>query len=104
MALLKKQKQDVGKGKVDWGTAMTGIGFGFACMFMGGLVFWASASSGASGPSGNALKLSQRIVAVLPNSLKQKLAFLVAVVMFIGGIFLFVMGCYSLVKDIASKK
>ena len=97
----KKQHSDV-KIRIDWSTAWIGWGFGIACMVMGGLVFWAATTSGAAGPSGNALRLSQRIVAVLPNNLKQKLALAVGVLMFLGGIFMFALGCYGVYKDISN--
>jgi len=89
--------------KIDWSTAFTACGCGIACMGMGALVYWAVRTSGASGPSGNALKTSQRIVALLPNSVKEKLAFAIAVVMFLGGLFFFVMACYGIIKDLSSR-
>lgn len=96
-------KKTAPAGKVDWGTAFTGWGFGIACMGMGTLVYWAVKTSGASGPSGSALRTSQRIVALLPNSLKEKLALVVTVVMFLGGIFLFGLACYGVMKDIGNR-
>ncbi|MEI6305606.1 MAG: hypothetical protein WCP33_02175 [Deltaproteobacteria bacterium] len=98
----KKRHSYEAKSRVDWGTAWIGWGFGIACMVMGGLVFWAASTSGAAGPSGNALRMSQRIVAVLPNNLKQKLALAVGVLMFLGGIFLFALGFYGVYKDISN--
>ncbi len=103
MAARKTKRVTDGKPTIDWSTARIGWGFGIACMAMGGLVLWAVLTSGASGPSGNALRLSQRIVAVLPDSLKQLLAFAAGVIMLLGGILLFGAACYGVYKDMTDR-
>jgi hypothetical protein len=97
-------KKSARSGKIDWSTAFIGWGFGIACMGIGVLVYWAvKTSPGVAGPSGNALRTSQRIVALLPNSLKEKLALVVAGVMFLGGIFLFCVSCYGVLKGFKNR-
>ena len=103
MANRKTNRASDRKPSIDWSTARIGWGFGIACMAMGGLVLWATLTAGASGPSGNALRLSQRIVAVLPNSLKQRLALAVGFLMLLGGIFLFGAACYGVYKDMTDR-
>ena len=100
MAARKAPKPQIPKNGIDWSTAFIGWGFGVACMGIAWLVYWAATTGTASGPSGNALRTSQRIVALLPSSIKQKLAIGFSVLMFLGGIFLFGMACIGFAKDI----
>jgi hypothetical protein len=92
------------KSKFDWSGLFILLGLGVVFSGIGSLIFWATYTAPSGGPSEvNALSTTQRLVRIMPVETQSKLAFIMAVLFIIFGIFLFLFAIFRVVKSLFVK-
>jgi len=78
-------------------------GIGIVCAGIGVLVIWATKTAPEGGSTSTGFTTTQRLARVLPESLKETIAFIMGGLFFLFGVFLFVMGLKLIVEYLVRK-
>jgi ABC-type Mn2+/Zn2+ transport system permease subunit len=96
------RKKSTAKRRFDFEALYLGVGVGVVCAALGVFILWALETAPEGGATTTGFTVAQRLARTLPDNLQQGLAFGLAVLFVLFGVFSILLGLWGSVKGFFS--